>query len=73
MGTPVNQRVQKRRDALRAAGMRPVQVWVPDTRRPGFREEARRQALLAAASDAKDEELLRFIDAVVEDALSDDK
>ena len=32
--TPVNARVQKHRDALRAAGLRPVQIWVPDTRGP---------------------------------------
>ena len=31
MPTPVSERVQKRRDALRAAGLRPVQIWVPDT------------------------------------------
>jgi hypothetical protein len=73
MGTPVNQRVQKRRDALRAAGLRPVQIWVPDARRPGFREEARRQSLVAAASDARDTDLLRFVDAVVDDALRDEK
>ncbi|WP_417409927.1 antitoxin MazE family protein [Hoeflea sp.] len=44
MPIPVNQRVQKRRDALRAAGLRPVQIWVPDTRRPGFADECSRQA-----------------------------
>ena len=33
MPTPLNQRVRRRREALRAAGMRPVQIWVPDTRR----------------------------------------
>ena len=73
MGTPVNQRVQKRRDALRAQGLRPVQIWVPDTRRPGFHEEARRQSLLAAEADAKDVDLLAFIDAVVDDALRNQK
>jgi hypothetical protein len=73
MGTPVNQRVQKRRAALRAQGLRPVQMWVPDTRRPGFREEARRQSLLAAEADGRDEDLLRFIDAVVDDALREKK
>ena len=38
------QRVQRRRDKLRAAGLRPVQIWVPDTRAPGFAEECVRQA-----------------------------
>lgn len=38
------QRVQRRRDKLRAAGLRPVQVWLPDTRAAGFAEECARQA-----------------------------
>lgn len=46
MRTPTTQRVQKHRDALRAAGMRPVQIWVPDTRREGFALECKRQSLL---------------------------
>ena len=32
--THVNARVQKYRDAMRMAGLRPVQIWVPDTRYP---------------------------------------
>jgi hypothetical protein len=36
-----------RRDAkLRAAGLRPAQMWVPDTRNPQFVEECRRQSRL---------------------------
>lgn len=41
-----SQRVQRRRDKLRAAGLRPVQIWVPDTRAPGFAEECARQSRL---------------------------
>ena len=26
---------------IRAVGLRPIQIWVPDTRHPGFAEEAR--------------------------------
>nr|WP_111298499.1 antitoxin MazE family protein [Paracoccus saliphilus] len=62
MPTPVSQRVQKRRDALRAAGLRPVQIWVPDTRRPGFAEECRRQSALVAASDLRDLEFDMFLE-----------
>jgi hypothetical protein len=43
--TGVAQRVQKHRLALRAAGLRPVQIWVPDSRRAGFAAECRRQCL----------------------------
>ena len=63
----IARRVQKRRDALRAAGLRPVQIWVPDTRRPGFSEECRRQARLVAAGDAADRDLDAFLDAALDD------
>jgi hypothetical protein len=63
MPTHVNQRVQKRRETLRAAGLRPIQIWVPDTRRPGFAEECRRQSRLVAASDAADPDLDAFMEA----------
>lgn len=46
MNTATAERVQKHRAALRTAGLRPVQLWVPDTRRAGFAEECRRQSLL---------------------------
>jgi hypothetical protein len=42
-------RVRRRRDKLRAAGLRPIQIWVPDTRAPGFAEECARQCRLLAA------------------------
>ena len=66
----VNARVQKHRDALRLAGLRPVQLWVPDTRRPDFTEECRRQSRLAAQADIAD---LADTDLqqVLDDALAD--
>lgn len=65
MPTPISERVQKRRDALRAAGLRPVQIWVPDTRRPGFAAECRRQAALVAAAERLDSQLSDFMDAAL--------
>ena len=67
MKTSVNTRVQKHRDALRMAGLRPVQIWVPDSRRQGFKEECRRQCILATKSDAKD----TSIDKIMLESLSD--
>ena len=67
MPTPVSERVQKRREALRAAGLRPVQIWVPDIRRPGFAAECRRQAALVAAADRGDADLSDFMDAALTD------
>ena len=67
MPTPVSERVQKRRDTMRAAGLRPVQIWVPDTRRPGFAAECRRQAALVAQADKIDADLSDFMDAALTD------
>lgn len=67
MPVPVGVRVQKRRDALRAAGLRPVQIWVPDTRWPGFLEECGRQSRAVAASDKTDHSLHDFLDAALAD------
>ena len=63
----VSERVQKHRDALRAAGFRPVQIWVPDVRRPGFAAECRRQSLLLRG-DAAEAETLQWIEAVTDTA-----
>jgi hypothetical protein len=65
--TLVAVRVQKHRDALRKAGLRPVQIWVPDTRAPGFEEECRRQARLVAEADRQNSELASFLDAIAAD------
>lgn len=65
--THVNARVQKHREALRRAGLRPVQIWVPDTRREGFAEECRRQSRLAAQADRADADMLRFMDEALAD------
>ena len=71
MTSPSAKRVRKRRAVLRAAGLRPIQIWAPDTRRPEFAEEARRQSRLAAASDLADQDLLAFLDAGVADMSED--
>lgn len=63
----VNARVQRYRDALRAAGLRPVQIWVPDTRRPGFAEECRRQCLLVAEADHAETSLQASMDEALAD------
>jgi len=67
MATPVAERVQKRRTALRMAGLRPVQIWVPDTRRPDFAAECHRQSKLAAQADLADVDMMEFMDAVLAD------
>jgi hypothetical protein len=45
------ERVRRRRDKMRAAGLRPVQIWVPDTRSPDFAAECRRQCEAIARAE----------------------
>ncbi|WP_348530591.1 antitoxin MazE family protein [Rhizobium sp. 16-449-1b] len=59
--------MRKRREAPKVAGMRPIRIWVPDTRQPGFAEECRRQSLLVAEADKADSDLGSFMnDALVD-------
>ena len=56
-------KVRRHRARLRAQGLRPIQIWVPDTRAPSFRAEAHRQSLAVATSaHAHDDQA--FVDAV---------
>lgn len=61
----IRERVQKHRDALRAAGLRPIQIWVPDTRRPGFAEEVQRQCLIVNG-DPQEQEMLDWLEAAAD-------
>jgi hypothetical protein len=64
------ERVRQTRAKLRAAGLRPVQVWVADTRAPGFAEEVRRQCrMIAVAEDTpQGREEAEFWERVTADA-----
>jgi hypothetical protein len=57
------EKVRAHRKRLRARGLRPVTIWVPDTRSADFMAEARRQAsLLARSPYQKDDQA--FIDTI---------
>ena len=43
-------KVSAHRARLRAQGLRPIQIWVPDVRSPQFIKEARRRLRIAALS-----------------------
>ncbi|MBM3570351.1 MAG: DUF3018 family protein [Alphaproteobacteria bacterium] len=62
-GRSAKERVGRHRAKLRAQGLKPVQIWVPDTRAPGFAMEIRRQCRLIARGprDAEDQ---AFVDSV---------
>jgi hypothetical protein len=60
---PSRTKVRAHRERLRAQGLRPIQIWVPDVRSPSFRSEAHRQsAAIAASAHARKDQA--FIDAV---------
>jgi len=58
-------KVREHRERLRARGMRPIQIWVPDVHSLEFAAEARRQCLLANASE-EEAQIQTFIDSVYE-------
>jgi hypothetical protein len=58
-------RVQKHRQSLRAAGLRPIQIWVPDVRSKSFAVQARRQSL-AIAKSAQEQSDLAFIESIAD-------
>lgn len=58
-------KVRRHRARLRERGLRPLQIWVPDTRAPGFAEEARSQSLAVASSEHAEADQA-FIDAISE-------
>lgn len=60
---PSRVKVSEHRARLRAQGLRPIQIWVPDVRATSFKAEAHRQSLAVATSaDAVSDQA--FIDAV---------
>lgn len=58
-------KVRAYRERMRARGLRPIQIWVPDTRTAAFRDEARRQSDAVARSERAREDQ-SFVDAISE-------
>jgi Protein of unknown function (DUF3018) len=57
------EKVRAHRKRLRARGLRPIQIWIPDTRTASFKAEAHRQSQVVARSPyaRQDQD---FIDAI---------
>jgi len=62
---PSRIKVREHRARLRAQGMRPIQIWVPDVSSPAFRSEAHLQSG-AVATSAHAREDQGFIDVVTD-------
>ena len=56
-------KVASHRAKLRAQGLRPIQIWVPDTRSPEFAKEARRQ-MRALARSPQEKEDMAFVESL---------
>ena len=56
------ERARRYREKLRQAGLRQIQLWVPDTRDAGFAAECRRQSALLR-NDPQEAEVLDWIEA----------
>jgi hypothetical protein len=54
MALSTSEKTAKYREKLRAQGLRPVQIWVPDTRSKTLADEVRRQSLKVSQKDESD-------------------
>jgi hypothetical protein len=60
------ERMANYRRRMRAAGLKLVQIWVPDTHSPAFVKQCRAQSRAIARHDEAGDEALRFIEATYE-------
>ncbi len=65
MALNVKERVSTYRQNLRNACLRPIQIWVPDTRRAGFAEECNRQSR-AVRESQREADILDFIESAAD-------
>lgn len=63
--TSLRAKVSAHRARLRAEGLRPVQLWLPDVRSPEFKAEAERQARLIAM-DPDEADTMAFVAAAAD-------
>ncbi len=54
MALSASEKTAKYREKLRAQGLRPIQIWVPDVRSRALAEEVRRQSLRVSRKDESD-------------------
>lgn len=54
MALSTSEKAAKYREKLRAQGLRPIQIWVPDTRSKALSEEVRRQSSRVSRKEESD-------------------
>ena len=60
-------KVRAYRQRMRAMGMKPITIWVPDVESPVFKAEARRQSRLVAQSPGEKEDLA-FLESLLQES-----
>jgi len=65
MRSTTTQRVRKHREHLRANGLRPVQLWLPDTSSDSFRRKCKQESL-SLVNDPHEAEVLDWIAEVAD-------
>jgi hypothetical protein len=61
----ITMRVRKHREHLRAAGLRPVQLWLPDTSSESFRRKCEAESN-SLAHDPQEADVLRWMAEVAD-------
>ena len=62
MSSAVKDRVRKHREQLRAEGLKPVQIWIPDTRSESFRRKCEQESLSLTADPLETDTLAWIAD-----------
>jgi DNA-binding LacI/PurR family transcriptional regulator len=60
------ERMARYRQRMREKGLRPVQLWLPDTSDPAFIAKCQRQSMKLAAHDPGGDEVMAWIEQVYE-------
>lgn len=60
-----SERMKNYRAKLRAQGLRPIQIWVPDVNAPGFREQLRKD--IQSLNREHEKEILEDFEKVIDD------
>ncbi len=68
---PSREKVREHRARMRAQGLKPIVIWVPDVNAPGFAEEVHRQCLRVANSPQEADDLA-FVASIATSAWPDE-
>jgi len=65
MGLNSAQKMRQYRNRLRASGLRPIQLWVPDIRSQKIIDEVRKQSI-RVSSDSQESHIMDIVESVMD-------